>query len=67
MDFANDPAFEKFKAGLFKTFIHENKDKLAQPTSAHDLFMGFIHAVRWTEVRDGGLPCCGDRGELPRQ
>lgn len=34
---------------LLKEFISKNKGKLAQP-SLYDTFMGFIHAIDWTEV-----------------
>lgn len=34
---------------LLKEFVSKNKGKLAQP-SLYDTFMGFIHAIDWTEV-----------------
>lgn len=34
---------------LLKEFISKNKAKLAQP-SLYETFMGFIHAIDWTEV-----------------
>ena len=51
-----DPAFEKFKNDLFRTFMQQNKEKFVTP-SVYELFMGFVHAVRWTEVCREFLGC----------